>query len=238
MQRLTKADRSRNLRYKRPALKELGYEMIQAQLEEMRSECYEIHWAFDDDETLVNAFDGNEEEAWEFKWMFSTLEGEIERLIEAITENFGYIDDPETEFNDMSVALIGNRYNLIGWDDEEEDYFNLTGYDSGLAFSEAGKRVMRLTKKEMLAQIGQTLGLILSYQNVSMKYEALKSTIDIFRDNNVSILQVVKDIEEAYRDMFKGQAYKSSGYWWSLDREAERRFDKLVDELPDRYWIE
>lgn len=238
MQRLTKAERSRNLRYKRPALAELGYEMIQAQLEEMRDECYEIHWAFDDDETLVNAFDGNEEEAWEFKWMFSALEGEIERLIDAITDNFAFCDEPETKFNDMSVALIGNRYNLVGWDDEEEDYFNLVGYDSELAFSEAGKRVMRLTKKEMLAQIGQTLGLILSYQNVSMKYEALKSTIDIFRDNNVGILQVVKDIEEAYRDMFEGKAYKSGSNWWSLDREAERRFDKLVDELPDRYWIE
>lgn len=71
-----------------------------------------------------------------------------------------------------------------------------------------------------------------------MKYEALKSTIDIFRDNNVSILQVVKDIEEAYKDMFEGKAYKSGSNWWSLDREAERRFDKLVDELPDRYWIE
>lgn len=237
MEKPTKAERSRNLRYKRPALAELGYEMIQTQLEEMQSECYEIHWAFDDDETLINAFDGNEEEAWEFKWIFSDLEGEIGRLIDAINENFGISDYPETDFNDMSVALIGNRYNLIGWDDMEEDYFHLTGYDSELAFSEAGKRVMRLTKKEMLAQIGQTLGLILSYQNVSMKYEALKSTIDIFRDNNVSILQVIKDIEGAYRDMFEGKAYQWGNRWY-LDAEAEKRFDRLVEELPDRYWIE
>lgn len=234
---MKKAEKTRNLRCKRPALADLGFEIITSRLEEMQSQCYDIHWAFDDDETLLNALDGNEEEAWEFKMMFIDLEGQIDRLLEAMDSNFIYDGSPETDFNDMSVALIGNRYNLIGYDYDEEDYFNLTGYDSDLAFSKAGERVMRMTKKEMLAQIGQTLGLILSFQNISMMYEALKSTIDIFQDNNVSILQVIKDIESAYTAMFEGNAYESLGCLY-LDREAEKRFDKILEELPEKFFIE
>lgn len=237
MNKISKADRSRNLRYKRPALAELSYSTIVDILENISNECYEIHWAYDDDETLINAFDGNEEEAFEFKMMFNDLELEADRLRETINELFGCSDDPERDFNDMSVALIGNRYNLIGFDDYEEDYFNLTGYDSELAFSEAGKRVMRKTKAEMLSQIGQTLGLILSFQNVSMKYEALKSTIDIFCDNNMSILQIIKDIEKAYKSMFEGKAYQWRNRWY-LDAEAEKQFNRLVEGLPERYWVE
>lgn len=236
-QKLSKADKCRNLRYKRPALEELGYNTIMDTLQLISEECYEIHWAYDDDETLINAFDGNEEDAYEFKWMFSDLEAEAARLSEAIIDNFGWRDDPEKEFNDVSVALIGNRYNMLGYDGYEEDYFNLTGYDSQLAVSEAGKRVMRMTKAEMLSAIGQTMGLILSFQNVSIKYEALKSTIDIFKDNNMSILQVIKDVETAYKAMFEGKAYQWRNRWY-LDDEAEKRFDRLIAELPERYWIE
>ena len=237
MNKLSKADRSRNLRYKRPALAELSYYTITEKLSAISEECYEIHWAYDDDETLINAFDGNEEEAFEFKMMFNDLEAEADRLSETIDDVFGYSEDPERDFDDMSVALLGNRYNTVGYDDYEEDYFNLIGYDAELASTEAGKRVMRKTKAEMLSQIGQTLGLILSFQNVSMKYEALKSTIDIFRDNNMSILQVIKDIEKAYKSMFEGKAYETmSG--WCLDSEAEKHFDRLIEQLPERYWIE
>lgn len=64
--KLSKADRCRTLRYKKPALMDLGYFAITEKLDEIQEVCSEIHWAFDDDETLINAFDGNEEaaEAW------------------------------------------------------------------------------------------------------------------------------------------------------------------------------
>ena len=237
MQKLSKADRCRNLRYKKPALAELNYLEIISSLSSMSEECNEIHWAYDDDETLINAFDGNEEDAFEFKMLFGDLETEIDRLLDAINDAFEYQESPERDFNDMAVALIGNTYRLVGYDDYEEDYFSLMIGQHDIACSEAGKRVMRMTKAEMLSQIGQVLGFILSYQNVSMKYEALKSTIDIFRDNNMSILQVIKDIETAYKAMFEGEAYESVTGWW-LDKKAEKHFDKLVDELPDRYWVE
>ena len=222
---MTKAEISRNLRYKRPALSGLSYEDITNRLEDMQEACSEIHWAFADDDTLVDALDGNEEEAWEFKMLFGSLEAESYQLWEQITDQFGYaVDDPERTWNDFSVALIGNRFNVIGYDGYEEDYYSLCSYEQELAATEAGKRVMRLTKAEMLSQIGQILGMILAFHNIEMKYEALKATIDVLRERNTSIITQIKAIEQAY-DKARGEQE------WSRDW---KEFDRLISELPEQ----
>ena len=227
---ITKADRCRGLRYKRPALAELGYRAIIDRLETIQEECSEIHWAFDDDETLINAFDGNEDEAYEFKMMFADVESTAMRLSDALYDNFSYDDDPEREFDDMSVALIGNRYNMVGYDGYEEDYSALTGYDAEIAATEAGRRVMRKTKSEMLASVGQVMGIILAFQDVQLKFDYLRATVDIFRDENISILQVIKDIEAKYNALFSAT--------WSDKQRANSEFERLTAELPPKYWAE
>lgn len=225
---MTKAEISKNLRYKRPALSDLSYEEITNKLENMQEACSEIHWAFDDEDALINALDGNEEEAWEFKMLFSSLEAESYQLWEQITDQFAYAyDDPERTWDDFSVALIGNRFEIVGYDGYEEDYYSLCSYEQELATTEAGKRVMRLTKAEMLSQIGQVLGIILAFHNVEMKYEALKATIDVLRGRNTSIIQQIKTIEQAYE---KAQGEPE----W---REEWREFDCLTKELPEQLWI-
>ena len=84
----SKAEKCRNLRYKKTALMNLGYFAITEKLDDIQEACSEIHWAFDDDETLINAFDGNDEEAWEFKMVFTEIEGEAYQLNECLREQF------------------------------------------------------------------------------------------------------------------------------------------------------
>lgn len=232
----SKAERSRNLRWRKPALAGLNYYEMTDKLDEIQEACGDIHWAYDDDETLINALDSDEEEAWEFKMAFSELEAEAYQLSEKFFEVFrNYSDmedidhDFEKAFNDCSVALIGNTFNAVGYDGVQEDYLNLTGYQQGLAFTESGKRIMKLTKKDMLSQIGQTLGIILSFQNVELKYEYLKATIDIFRDENTSILKQIKSVEQAYK-----LADEVGFEEWD---ERTKDFDRLVAQLPDKIWI-
>lgn len=230
MEKISRAERCRNLRFKRPALMELGYFSIMGGLEEIMECSAEIHWAFDDDETLINAFDGNEEEAYEFRWAFTDLEAEAEQLYTCILDNdFG--EDTERGFDDLSVALIGNVCDMVGYDGYEFDWDSLTGYEARLAQTEAGRRVMRMTKAEMLSSIGQVMGIILSYQAVRLRYDYLKATVDIFRDENISILKVIKEIEDLYSRMFAGGTY-------SQEEQARREFDRRVAELPERYWCE
>lgn len=229
----SKATNTRNLRYKRPALASMGWDAIRTELDEIREACYVAHWFADqDDETLLNALDGDEDEAWEFRLAFSSLEASADRLDEAISESFGRWDceDAEREYNDCTVALIGNRYRMVGYDSDEEDYYALTSYEPELAFTEAGKRLMRLTKKDMISTIGQCLGILVAFLDLRQQYDYLKATIDILRDENTSMLKQVKEIDAAY------EAANACGFWYGDD--ATKRFDWLLDELPMRAWVE
>ena len=222
---MTKAERSRQLRYKKAALAELGYEQIRDRLYEISDDCANIRWIMDGDiDTLTNALDGDEEEAYEFRMMFSELSAECEQLWSAIDEY------EEQHFDDCSVALIGNRFDAVGYDGYQEDYYSLTSYERELAATESGKRIMRMTKPEMLQEIGRTLGIILSFQNVQYKYEYLKATMDILNGENASFLQSIKDIEAAYE-----KANEDGFHEWE---QSVRKFDRLIGDLPDKTWIE
>lgn len=230
-----KAANTHNLRYKRPALASMGWTAIWDELDAISEACQDIHWFTDqDDETLLNALDGDEDEAWEFRMAFSSLEASADQLYEAINENFGHWDweEREREFNDCTVALIGNRYRLVGYDSDEEDYYSLTSYDSELAQSEAGKRLMRLTKKDMISTIGQCVGILVAFLDLRQQYDYLKATFDILRDENTSMLKQVKEIEQAYLDAVTTDPYSREG------KAARKRFDQLLDTLPARAWIE
>lgn len=193
---MTKGERARSLRYKRPALESLGFSHIQGELGTIDCECDDIRYFIEsDEETLLAALDGDEEEEFEFKIAFADLGAKCEQLQNAISEFYcGWHSSEkiDREFDDCIVSLIGNRYTLIGYDSAEEDYYSLVGYESELAYTEAGKRLMRHTKAEMLSKIGQSLGILIAYLDVRQQYDYLKATFDILRDKNTSVLKQIK----------------------------------------------
>lgn len=70
----TKRRKAMNLRYKKPIVKELNLYSIENELCDIQEACEDVHWYFDTDEdTLINALDGDEDEAYEFKMMFADL---------------------------------------------------------------------------------------------------------------------------------------------------------------------
>lgn len=220
---VTPAERSKALRYKRPALASMGYEALTSELYEIQEACSDVAYYFPQgDETLLDALDGDEEDAFEFQMAFSELSAKVDRLVEAMYE----IGDQQ-QYDDCTVALIGNRYTLVGFDGYEEDYFQLAGYESHLAESEAGKRMMRHTKAEMLSIIGQSVGTLVAFLDIRQQYDYLKATIDILRGENQSMLQAIKRIEELY-----DRAQMDD---WERD---SREFDALMAVLPEKMWIE
>lgn len=222
---MDRAEQTRSLRYKRPALASMGYDAMVHELWEINEACADVAYYFpqNDGDSLVDALDGDEEEAFEFQMAFSDLCGKVERLLEVMGEY-----ESAEEYDDCTVALIGNRYNLVGYDDMEEDYLDLVGYDRNLAESEAGKRMMRHTKAEMLSIIGQSLGTLVVFLDIRQQYDYLKATIDILRGENQSMLQALKQIEELYE--------KTQEKDWM--RRDCREFDAMVEMLPERMWIE
>jgi len=220
---VTPAERSKALRYKRPALASMGYEALISELYEIQEACSDVAYYFPQgDDTLLDALDGDEEDAFEFQMAFSELSAKVDRLVEVM-----YKIGDQQQYDDCTVALIGNRYTLVGFDGYEEDYFQLAGYESHLAESEAGKRMMRHTKAEMLSIIGQSVGTLVAFLDIRQQYDYLKATIDILRGENQSMLQAIKRIEELY-----DRAQMDD---WERD---SREFDALVAVLPEKMWIE
>lgn len=219
-----KAARCHALRYKRPALATMGFDTIESELEEISAACDEVAYFLGSEEDLIEAFDGDAEEAWEFRIGFADLSANCYRLQEALWK-WGSRED----FDDCTVALVGNRYDLVGFDYFEEDYYSLCRYEAELAETEAGKRLMRKTKAEMISSIGQAIGTLMAFLDLRDRYYSLKATLDILRDENHTILQAVKAIEEAYE---KAAAHPDS---WNDDSKA---FDQMADLLPPRLWVE
>lgn len=227
-----KVSRTRDMRYKRPALASLGYDAMRTELWAIRDACEDIHWFTDqDDDTLLNALDGEEDEVWEFKLAFADLEAKADRLEWVIGDYYGWDGSRLGDiYDDCTIALIGDRYKVLGYDFVEEDYFSLTAYDEKLAQTEAGKRLMRRTKADLLSTIGQCMGILLAFLDLRQQYDYLKATFDILRDENTSLLQTVKEINAAYDAVAVD--------WWHRPQEAVRRFDALLENLPDRVWVE
>lgn len=226
--------RARALRYKKAALSTLTIDAMLDELGEIQEACSDIHWYVDsEDDTLLNALNGDDEEEYEFKTLFADLEANADRLYDAIQENYVnsiWLPHLHDYFDDCIVSLIGNRYELIGFDFIEEDYFALTSYQSELAVTESGKRLMRHTKAEIIAMIGHCLGILLAFFDLRQQYDYLKAALDVLRDENTSYLKVIKEISDAYEKAAEGNFHV-----WN---EETRKFDQLLSNLPDRAWIE
>lgn len=223
--------RTRALRYKRPALASMGYEHIQRELEEIVEACDDVAWFAGDIDTLTDALDGSDEEAHEFILACSDLSAKAGLLLDQLYEVGEY--DPEgmvRQYDDCTVALIGNRYDTVGFDTLQEDYFSLTSYEEGLAYTEAGKRLMRHTKAEMLSIIGQSVGTLVAFLDVRQQYDYLQATLDVLRDESGSVLQAVKDLNVAYE---KAEAVRFNDY----QKEAQE-FERLLWAVPERMWVE
>lgn len=230
-----KAEKSRNLRLRKPMLEDLGYSSIRQGLEEISEACYDIEWLFDNDnedfiyEALEDAYEDYDEFREAFQVIHSNV-GELQNCFKDVCSEAKFFDiDFEQIFNDCTVALIGNMFKCEGFYGYEQDYYSLSRYDAELAVTEAGKRVMRMTKSEMLSRIGQCMGIALSYYDLRQRYDYLKNTFDMLRGENVSVIQVIRKIEEAYE--------KANSEEFDKYSKETKEFDKLVSQLPEKVWI-
>lgn len=99
-----KAYKAKQLRYKKPIVRELNIDTIQSELWNMISACEDIHWYDNNEESLVNALDGDEDEAYEFKMAFSDLEAELEQFQADLESE--YISD----YFDVLFPAVGAKY--------------------------------------------------------------------------------------------------------------------------------
>lgn len=112
-----KAEKAKAMMYKKAALAELNIETIVNELEEICVDCDEVEYFMSDEESLIDALDGDEETEYEFKMMFCDLAAESEHLFDTLNEN--YITE---HFNDLFVGIMSKGfdcYEIVGFDSYE-----------------------------------------------------------------------------------------------------------------------
>lgn len=222
--------KARQIRYKRPIVKDLNLDTITQDLWDIQEECENIRWYTDSEDgtdSLINALDGDEDEAYEFKMAFADLCAECDRMSEDLNKEWV----PEC-FDIFFVAVgAGESYGgILGWDSFEQDYFGISCTDS-FAEDEAKKKLKQMTKDNLIAAARQCFKIYHAYIGLRNRYDSLKAAIDILRDQNTGYLQVVKEIERLYEEVSKDE--------WSRNEYSKesREWERYADALPPEAWI-
>ena len=227
----TRRMKARNLRYKRPIVRDLNLEAILQELWDIKDACTDVRWYFETDEdTLINAMDGDEDEAYEFKMMFSDLCTECEQMSEDLEQV--WIPDCFDRF--FVAAGAGESYGgLLGYDSYEHDYFGLeSSYLENVAEKESKKQLKALTKDDLIDAVRQCFRVYQSFIALRHRYDCLKASMDILRDQNTGYLQMVKQIEEVYDRADR----ESQGFRYIYGKEVQE-LNRLVCSMPQEAWI-
>ena len=225
----TKRQKAKNLRYKKPIVKNLNLDFITQDLWDIQEECEDVRWYTDSEDgtdTLINALDGDDDEAYEFRVAFGDLCAECDQMRSDLEEEWV----PECFDIFFVAAGAGESYGLLGYDNYEQDYFGISCCDAW-SEDEAKKKLKKMTKDEMIAAARQCFKVYQSYIGLRNRYDSLKAAIDILRDENTGVLQAVKEIEKLYEE-----ASKEQGRYAEYSK-AWREFERYTDTLPQEAWI-
>lgn len=226
----TKRRKAQQLRYKKPIVKNLNLDKIKEDLWDIQEECEGVRWYTDSEDgndSLINALDGDEDEAYEFRMAFADLCAECDRMSEDLDEEWL----PECFDIFFVAAGAGDAFGgLLGYDAYEGDYFGISDLDS-YAEDEAKKKLKAMTKDDLIAAARQCFKVYQAYIGLRNRYDSLKAAIDILRDQNTGYLQAVKEIEKLYeatsKDVWSRKEYSKESREW-------RRY---TDALPPEAWI-
>lgn len=225
----TKRAKARNLRYKKPIAKGLNLDGIKDKLWEITEACGDVEYYIDgDSETLLNALDGDEDDAYEFRMMFSELSAECEQMQYDLKNE--YIPD----YFDLFFVAINKGGEMLGYDTYEQDYYGLGGYESSWANKEAVKKMKALTKDQLIQAMQCCFGVYQAYIGLTYRYDCIKSAMDILRDENTGYLKMIKQIEELYEKADE----ETEGFKYCFIGETLKSLDRLLGHLPQEAWLQ
>lgn len=220
-------EKARNLRYKKAILADLNLETIQSSLYEIAETASDVkYWCTNEDETQLDELIGDEEETFELKMAFSTLEADCEQMQQDMDNEW------VPEFFDDFFGTIagGGAGEMMGYDRYAGDYFGLSGsWEAQQAQKECEKRLLAHTKQEIVEAYSICFRVAVNYIALKDRYDGLKAYIDILHGQNTGLLQTVKRIEELYDKT----ADCGLNRW-----ENEKEFAALLDSLPQEVWLQ
>ena len=109
----------------------------------------------------------------EYKEQFDDLADGAYRLWEALDRW-----DVSENWDDMTVALLGDTHTVLGYNDVECDYFGmLSRWDEERAVDEAVKRIERLTKRDMIRVFRSVMATLVLFFDIKAAHDCLTSIV-------------------------------------------------------------
>ncbi len=224
----TKQYKAKQLRYKKPIARDMNLDFIQNTVWEMSETISDVQWFVEDEANLVNALNGDEDDAWEFKMAFSDLAAELEAF-QADLENEYIPDCFDDLFPAAGVDFFGG---FLGFDRYEQDYYGLQPYEYKWSQEESEKRICRMTKKELLEAVGACLKVYSAFMALQYRYDCLEASLKIIQGKNLDGLKLVKAIEEQYEI-----AETSSEHFQYQYNKEVYKLNEMLDQVPQEYWL-
>lgn len=219
-------EKARKMRYKRPIAKALNLEQIRSDLYDIQSDATELSW-IEDDEALVAALDGDTDEAWEFRMAFSDLVADAERMESDLDESW------VPKCFDTFFPAVGTRGGYLGFDEYEGDYYGLEPWEDDYAEQCARDKLMQMRKADIFDAAGACLRIAQQYMALMYRYDCLRASIDILKNQNEGLLQIVRGIEEQY------ELAEVETFHFKFDFGHEvSKLDAMLRNVPERLWIE
>lgn len=233
-----RAQKARALRYKKPIVRDLTLETITQNVYDMQETCYDVQYGIDGDDgdEIISAMLGDEDEAIEFKMMFSSLSSELEQFVEDIDawEWREYIEDYYDLF--MVNGHVADDFGgLFGYDAYEGDYFGFGDtYEEEQAEKYAFEKLKKeLTKDKMLTVFKLCMKVFTQYLGLQYRYDCLEASLDILKERNVGHMKAVREITELY-DLADRETY---GFKYLWKGEACTKLDKIIRSMPQEAFL-
>lgn len=172
----------------------------------------------------MHSYDGGQDGYYqEYKDLFDDLSDMAYRLSDA-TYECGYVI--EENWDDMTVALLGDTHSVLGFDTVEQDYFQMVcGYDEDSAVKEAEKRIMRLTKSDMVRTFKKVLGTLLAFYDIKTAHDCLTAIVDELDEKGAILERKNQEINRLYED---------------VTAESSAKLDAIIKGISpySRMWVE
>ena len=167
-------------------------------------------------------YDGGQDGYYqEYKDLFDDLSAMAYRLMEVISDYYYTIGE---HWDDMTVSALGETQTVLGFDTLEQDYFKMV-IGEEWAVEEAQKRVLRMTKQEMLMSFRQVLGTLTAFLDIKTAHDCLTAVVDEL-DQKGAILEIKnQEINRLYED---------------ITDSSSRELDEIIKSISpnSRIWVE
>lgn len=163
-----------------------------------------------------------------YEELFNELSAGAYDLSEAIMEfETGlYYDFDEKLWDIFTVGLLGERDTILGYDPVQEDYYNILdpeSFDLDLAVKTAEKKILKMTKADMLRCFRTVLVTLICYFDLKSAHDCLTAVVTELEERGAILVEKNNQINNLYKDLTGANG---------------EEFDRLIKRIPQRMWVE